>query len=162
MKVTSWIVGVFLTWLLACAGGFPQAVYSGAAISSGVIFGPGGAPLSYAARTDTCETGAESGCVANALCPTCTGTGQPLTYLARTTDVPPKPGNGAATNGQYLNGMNTIVIDPDFGTQMVRATDYSLSSGTSYPCGSGAGVGTSFNLGSMGGFTPSTTVRNSP
>ena len=139
--------------MIACVPTVAQTIYSGAAIGSDLMLGAiGNAPLTYSARTDTCETGVESGCVANPLCQSCTGTGQPLTYLARTTDAPPKPGPGSGTNGQYLNGINTIITDPDFGTQMVRATDYSLSNSTTYPCGAGGNIGMSFNVGSFGGL----------
>src|ERR1700751_70338 len=114
MKSTFFLAGVFLAILVACVGAFTQSIYTGAGVSSDLVFaGASGVPLTYSARTDTCETGAETGCVANALCPTCTGTGQPLTYLARTADVVPKAGGGSGTNGQYLNGINTIVTDPD-------------------------------------------------
>lgn len=55
-------------------------------------------------------------------------------------------------NGQYLCGMNTIVTNPDFGAQMVRATDYSLTNSTTYPCGGGI-WGKSFDMGSGGEYS---------
>jgi len=155
VKDVSFASGALLAVLLLGFCAFGQTTYSGANVSSGYglsgVMGSG-APLTYSARTDTCETGAESGCVSNPLCLSCTGTGQPLTYLGPTTPstLPVAGPVGSVTcgslgtitqpsNGQYLCGMNTVTTDPDFGTKMVRATDYSMPA-----------QGVSFNLGSAG------------
>ena len=148
-----------LAFALLCVSAVGQTAYSGRGASSGLGTSgavSAGAPQTYSARTDNCETGAESGCVANPLCPSCTGTGQPMTFLGFANSPPvcsgasctlpvsgPATGSSCGTqpaNGQYLCGMNTTAADPDLHAQVVRATDYTLSST----------MGVSFNLGSDG------------
>jgi hypothetical protein len=90
--------------------------------------GGGGAPLTYGARTDLCETGSESGCL-----------GLGLSFLGRNstdqngvytpTDIAPSIGG--------LYGANDCVTDPDFHEKICRVTDYSMGKG--------------FNAGSSGG-----------
>ena len=67
--------------------------------------------------------------------------------------TPPTPGSGSPSglniNGlnSYLNGINTVMTDPDFGTTILRATDYSLSNATNYPCLGGGTFGVGWSLG---------------
>lgn len=92
-----------------------------------VISAYGQAPLTYSARTDNCEDGTQS------LCGSGLGKGPPLSYLGRWSDkLPSAPALG-------LYGMNKCWIDPDFGSKVCRATDYSLNKVARY-----------FNVGSNG------------
>ncbi|MGB9234364.1 MAG: hypothetical protein WCC04_08115 [Terriglobales bacterium] len=161
------------TILLLCMPAFGQTVYAGSAASSGLMAsgaGAGGAPLTYAARTDICESGTETGplgCAYSATtCPTCTGpswaepmqfTGYPIPGIPGLKGLPvPGPtmgsscgAQGSSSNNQYLCGINTTITDLDFGTTMVRATDSTLSNTTNYPCG-GPNMGYQFMMGSDG------------
>ena len=154
-QVAAFGPGALLAILLLCYSAFGQGTYRGGSVSSGYAesgYVGSGAPLTYAARTDTCETGSEPGCKSNPLCLSCNGTGNPLTYLGPSTPstLPVAGPTGSVScgtlgtisqplNGQYPCGMNTIITDPDFGTKMVRVTDYSLSA-----------QGLSFNMSSAG------------
>jgi hypothetical protein len=132
-------------------------------------------PLVYAARTDMCETGNNypipqqlpsgnaQGCNNSA---TTGQQGALLSYLGRPTDVPPAP--GTTSSGNNLNGLASYlyatnssetslsysISDPDFGTTMYRATDYSFNTGqhcTSAAGGAQTSLGVSFSMGSGGG-----------
>lgn len=125
-------------WCLVCLPGLGQATYVGNGKSSGLAaYGPGGAPLTYAARTDTCETGGEAsgpyGCNSSA---TVGQQGAPLSYLGRSTDTLP----GLGTLSGAGDGSAHCVTDPDFGSRICRLTDYTHFNG----------AGLSWNLGSDG------------
>ena len=101
-----------------------QAVFSGAAVYSGgaqfVAVG-NGAAQTYAARTDNCVTGAETGCVPGAL----TGrAGGAMSFMMRNSDA-------VLFSEQAVYG--TGAYDPDFGSYVVLATDQTTSNtGTPY------------------------------
>ena len=126
--------------------------------------------LTYSARTDLCENAGDTGCAATPTCPTLSSTGNcnpvgctscsgaamlftnsPINGIPGSNHLPiPGPASTIscgtqgtlACNYQYPNGINTVITDPDFHTQSVRATDYSL-----------AGVqGRAFNVGSAGTY----------
>lgn len=120
----------------------------------GVSFGPSVAsrpPLTYSARTDQCELGTES----VAVCPTQTAlsflgcnTWANGTYTSvNSTPACPVTNGGTAPNMGGLGGVNTVITEPDFGSKVVRVTDYTH---TKTVCGSGAGylIGSSatFNI----------------
>jgi hypothetical protein len=99
--------------LFLCLPAFGQAVYSGPGAYSGYATynaGSVGVPLTYAARTDNCVTGAETGCVAGR---TTGQAGSALSFLGQTGDPMPF-GN--------LDPANTAYADPDFNSYMVMAT----------------------------------------
>ena len=117
------------------------------------------------------ETG-PLGCAANPTNPvTCSSCSGPATALPMTFTAWPNPGvpgaNGLPvpglsgtinsesgnycspanpitqpSNNQYLCGINTMISDPDFHTQMTRATDYSMANAQ----------GRGFNMGSAGTY----------
>ena len=126
-----------IAWLcLLCFPVFGQATYSGAMAHQGTLSYEvsSGAPLTYAARTDNCETGSESGCISG------TNVGQQgatLSYLGRPEDTLPSLG-GLSGAG---DGSAHCVSDPDFGSVICRLTDYTHFNS----------AGLSFNLGSSGG-----------
>ena len=115
---------VFLAVVWMALPGFGQAVFSGAGAYSGAAqfaVGASGAVQTYAARTDNCVTGAESGCVPGAL----TGrAGSPMSFMLR---------NGDAIPFSEEASYGTAGSDPDFGSYLVLATDQTtLNSGSSY------------------------------
>jgi|CZLA01.1.fsa_nt_gi hypothetical protein len=125
-----------IAWLcVLCFPVFGQATYSGTMVHQGTLTygGASGVPLTYAARTDNCETGSESGCILG------TSVGQQgatLSYLGRAGDTLPSLG-GLSGAG---DGSAHCVTDPDFGAVICRLTDYTHFSS----------AGLSFNLGSDG------------
>ena len=93
---------------------------TGIAQSGGkVIFPLPGPPTQYAARTDTCAVGTETGCTG--------GRAVTLNFQMRSTDAPPF----AATNITSFSGpctlsagaANTGVTDPDFLSHLIMVTD---------------------------------------
>jgi hypothetical protein len=163
-----WIVALSLAGLMHA-----QSVQSGRSVMTGAFASQGQAtggsgPLTYSARTDLAVfgTGATGellpaacdgnvACLANAYNPSATAghQGAALSYTGSATQAPPAAGttvSGPNINGlnSYLNGYGTVVNDPDFGTEMIRATDASMNSGV--PCLGGGGFGVQFNMGSAG------------
>ena len=127
-----------LAVVLLCLPVFGQAVYSGAGYSSGpAIFSvaSSGAPLTYNARTDTCVTGSESGCMGGR---TTGQAGSALVFQEGTSDpVPFKRLDDATTPAV----MNTSFTDPDFETYEVFVTDQAFQTNT-----------TVWSMGSDGGY----------
>jgi hypothetical protein len=147
--------------------------------SNGVSFTVAGTPLILAARTDMCETGnsfpipQQLYSVSALGCNNSATTGQQgaaLSYLGPFNSsgnpvAPPVSGSSSSgynINGiaSYLYGIGTAITDPDFGTVMYRATDYSLQNisgnygGINCTGGDGSmqpSMGTSFSMGSGGG-----------
>src|SRR5271156_4207648 len=104
---------LLLTIVFSCIPALGQAVFSGSGAYSGagqLLGGGSGAPLTYAARTDNCVTGSESGCVSGR---TTGQAGSALGFLLRTTDTVP-------FSEQVVAG--TAAYDPDFGSYEVVAT----------------------------------------
>src|SRR5208337_1697682 len=113
-----------------------NTVVAGNASVSGGIAGQGGGsgPLTYAARTDNCVTGAESGCIGGK---TTGETGSAMSFLARATDHVPVSlqetiiGSGncpsGVTPGSYpascVAPINSTGIDPDFGASLLIVSD---------------------------------------
>jgi hypothetical protein len=124
----------FLAVVLLCLPVFGQAVYSGASHSSGpAIFSVASsdAPLTYAARTDNCITGAESGCVAGR---TTGKAGSPLVFT--TSDADPLPFQQISSG---LANTNNCFTDPDFGTYECLVTDQNFQSNQQFELGDGGG-----------------------
>jgi hypothetical protein len=135
-----------VTFLNCVAQG--QVVVSGSAVLSGNVqlsSGSGGAPLTYSARTDGCvnPTATPASCIAG----TATGqAGATLSFQEGVSD--PIPTGFAATtitSGSCPSGltpggtppysppaycpapMNTMAVDPDFGSTLIIASDDSLN-----------------------------------
>lgn len=127
--------------------------------------------LSYNARTDAAVFGTgvtgellpaacsgNAACLANAYNSSAT-TGQQgaaMSYTGGPTSVPPAAGtvvSGTNINGlnSYLNGVNTQMTDPDFGTSILRAWDAAMQNNVTCLGGgkfgiASAGVGVGSNL----------------
>lgn len=150
-----------------------RSAETGALLLQGQESGGSGGPATYAARTDLAVFGSgatgellpagcasQSGaayteCLANAYNSSATTghQGAALSYTGGPTVAPPAAGttvSGTNINGlnSYLSGVNTQIVDPDFGTMMIRATDASQNG--SVACLGGQGFGTQFNVGSSG------------
>ncbi len=143
----------FLAVVVFCLPAFGQAAYSGPTLyqawqSASVVTG---GPLTYSARTDTCETGLESGCSGLGLSFLGCNTWSNGTYTSNnsTTGTNPCPvaSGGTAPNIGGLTGIGNIIAEPGFNSQVVRLTGYELVSGSG-PC---HGF-TSFNDGSSGAY----------
>jgi len=93
------------------------------------------APLTYSARTDTCLRNTDI----QANGESCSGHG--LSFTGRNTCGAGCSGSAwldLAPDMGGLTGKNTVIVDPDFGTRIVRATDYSMNaSGASFTTASG-------------------------
>jgi hypothetical protein len=88
--------------------------------------GSSNAPLTYSARTDTCLNAVDINLATGQPC----GAALALKFQGRNTCGLGCNGTAwtdLAPNVGGLNGKNTVITDPDFGTRIVRATDYSLS-----------------------------------
>jgi hypothetical protein len=94
----------------------------------------GGGPLTYAARTDNCVTGGESGCVGGR---TTGQAGSALTFRNRDADL----SDSSKFPFTEFAPANTAVTDPDFGAFMVLATDISTANQT-----------TTFTMGAQGNY----------
>jgi hypothetical protein len=85
-----------------------------------------GGPVTYSARTDTCENIGDPGCTG--------GRAVPMNYRGRPADAALIPSVG------NLTGKNTVVTDPDFRSRILRASDSTVSSGSmSGPSGGDVG-----------------------
>jgi hypothetical protein len=169
------VVWSWIAVLLVTGAALAQSVQAGRSVRGGAYFSKGQAagggqsgPLTYAARTDMAVFGAgatgellpaacngDAACLANAYNASATTghQGAALSYTGSPTQAPPAAGtsvSGPNINGlnSYLYGINTQVTDPDFGTTLIRATDYGLY-GTS--CLGGGSGGFQYNMGSAGG-----------
>ena len=145
-----------LAVVVFCLPAFGQAAYSGSTLYQGAVaYGAAAcgppyyscfvAPLTYSARTDTCETGLESGCSGLGLsflgCNTwANGTYTPVNTTAGGCPV---TNGGTAPNIGGLYGAGNIITEPSFNSRVVRATDYST---TSASC-----LGTVYQIGTAGG-----------
>lgn len=170
MKMRWMVVCLLMGMLYGQSVQTGRSSWTGTFMSQGQI---GGLPVTYAARTDlavfgagvpgellpagcSSQTGAAyTECLFNAYNASATAghQGAALSYTGSATQAPPAAGTVVSgTNiyglNAYLNGMNTRITDPDFGTLMVRATDASLNSAVA--CLGGSGFGNLFNLGSSG------------
>lgn len=160
----------FLLLIIAAASisVFGQGQVSGKSITTGpqlweFFAGGGGSLLSYNARTDGSVFG--TGLIGELLPAACSGVisclanaynplalpghqGAALVYTGGPTSVPPASGTTpSGTNiyglNSYLTGTNHMMVDPDFGTHIIRATDSTM--GNSVNCLGGGRFGNSFN-----------------
>ena len=166
-----WMVAL----ILMAGAMYGQSVQAGRAVRVGEFQSQGGSgtggPLTYSARTDAAvfgtgvagellpaACGGVAACLANAYNASATAghQGAALSYTGSATMAPPAAGStvsGTNINGlnSYLNGVNSAAmpaIDPDFGTLMYRATDFSFYNNVD--CLGGGSFGSSFNMGSSG------------
>jgi hypothetical protein len=131
----------FLAVAALCLPALGQAAYSGHAAYTAATFGSTApvVPLTYAARTDNCVTGTESGCLPS----TTTGeAGSALSFLLRNSDAVPFPD---ITSGNA--NMNSTGTDPDFNSYLVMATDESTATNCL-----GSSSWPSWNMGSAGEY----------